>query len=127
LPRPRQQRSGDAGPGLVFGALLGALVSPVGALIGGALGGMAAGQPSSVPVPLEDALRIATADRGLRMVWFVRTGSHSGRVAVRHGDHYHVVDAAAAPALMDRNAIDDGIYDQLLAQVDALLLGSGHP
>lgn len=95
-------------------------MSPVGAVVGGALGGLAGSQPSSVPLPLEQALRLAAAERGFQLVSFVRTGSHWGRMTVWHATHYHAFDGAAPPGLLDRTAIDDAIYDHLVAQLDEI-------
>jgi len=63
---------------------------------------------------------MAALKREFRLVSFVRTGSHWGRMMVWYVDRYHRVDGAASPGLTERNAIDDAIYDHMVAQLDEI-------
>lgn len=72
----------------------------------------------SLPLSLADF----AGAHGHRLVQFGRQGQAAARICVRVGDHYEIFESAQHQG-PDRRAIDDAIYDDLVAQMTKLFGG----
>lgn len=127
MPRPRRRVNDDAGAMALVGGLAGALLgrTPGSAAIGAAAGGLLGQGSREVVVPLDLALKQLVEDRKAVFVGFHRVGARGGRLDLKLADAYHflisrVAENGETGETGTRDAIDDAIYDDLNAQLDAL-------
>jgi hypothetical protein len=120
MPRPRQTSPAAAGVGAALGAVLG---GPAGAAVGGLLGGVA----GTSPVPLEESLRRALAERGLRFESLRRVTRFEAHVLYRDsGERFRRI-VASVPSRLERtpDQLDDALYDAAITDLGSAAAANG--